>query len=138
MTDVFTKKKRSEVMSRIKSKDTKPEITLRKALHQQGYRFRLHVTSLPGKPDIILPMYRTVIQVRGCFWHGHDCTDGHIPKSRQAYWKPKLLNNMRRDARNDAALRRADWLVIVVWECGVQNPKLLDKEVRRILRLLRR
>ncbi|MBF0505921.1 MAG: DNA mismatch endonuclease Vsr [Nitrospirae bacterium] len=136
MPDVFTNKKRSEVMSRIRSKDTKPEITLRKVLHRQGLRFRLHVNTLPGKPDIVLPIYRTVIQVRGCFWHGHDCIDGHIPRSRQEYWEPKLLNNKRRDTRNDKALRRNGWSVIVVWECTIQSQTNLEREVNRIFRIL--
>jgi len=137
MADVFSKKKRSEIMSRIGSKNTKAELTLRKALHRLGYRFRLHVGNLPGKPDIVLPKYRSAIQVRGCFWHGHTCIDGHIPKSREDYWKPKLLRNRQRDSRNDRALRKMGWTVIVVWGCKIQNHKGLDREIRRICRILK-
>jgi len=112
MADIFTTQKRSEVMRNIKSKNTKPEIVLRQALHSQGLRFCLHVNKLPGKPDIVLPKHRTVIQVRGCFWHGHSCADGHTPKSRQGYWKPKLKKNKQRDLFNDTLLRKNGWSVI--------------------------
>ena len=133
MPDVFSKRKRSEVMRRIRSKDTKPEVRLRSALHRAGLRFRLHDSSLPGKPDIVLRKYRTAIQVRGCFWHGHSCIDGHVPKSRRSYWKPKLASNKERDARNDRRLRRMGWSVLVVWECRCMTDKGLKKEVGRIL-----
>jgi len=136
MADIFTTQKRSEVMRKIKSKDTKPEVILRKALHRQGLRFRLHVTKLPGKPDIVLPRHRTVIQVRGCFWHGHSCIDGHTPKSRQEYWEPKLNKNKQRDLFNDTLLRRNGWSVIVVWECKIQRQLTLQKEIDRIVRII--
>jgi len=138
MTDIFTTQKRSEIMRGIKSKDTKPEVVLRKGLHRQGLRFRLHVTTLPGKPDIVLPRHRTVIQVRGCFWHGHNCIDGHTPKSRQEYWWPKLSNNKQRDLFNDALLRRNGWFVIVVWECKIQSQRTLQKEIDRIQKIITR
>ncbi len=138
MADVFSKRKRSQVMGRIRSKDTKPEIALRRVLHAAGYRFRVHVTSLPGKPDIVLPKYKTAIQVRGCFWHGHTCIDGHIPKSRRSYWEPKLRSNKRRDARNDRMLRQDGWAVLNVWECRVQSKKGLERETARIRRFLDR
>jgi DNA mismatch endonuclease (patch repair protein) len=133
MGDVFSKEKRSEVMSKIRSKNTRPEIALRKALHGLGMRYRLHAKDLPGSPDVVLPRYRAVIQVRGCFWHGHHCTDGHIPASRREYWEPKLVRNKRRDIRNDKALRRHGWSVIVVWECQLRNRKALGTQIRRIL-----
>ena len=136
MADVFSKKKRSDVMSRIGSKNTKPEVVLRKALHRLGYRFRLHAKTLPGKPDIVFPKYHTVIQVHGCFWHGHNCIDGHLPKSNEEYWKPKLLKNKQRDRINDRALRNAGWTVIVVWECTIMSQKELIKQVDRIRRIL--
>jgi DNA mismatch endonuclease (patch repair protein) len=136
MADVFSRKKRSEIMGRIGSENTKPEIGLRKALHQLGYRFRLHVKDLPGKPDIVLPRYRTAVQVRGCFWHSHSCIDGHIPKTRRAYWEPKLRANQQRDARNDRALRKQRWSVIVVWECKIASRIGLEREAKRICRVL--
>ncbi len=134
MTDVFTQKKRSEVMGRIRAKDTKPEITLRRALYKQGFRYRLHVKTLPGKPDIVLSSYRTTIQVRGCFWHGHNCIDGHIPKSRKAYWGPKITGNIKRDLRSDQALRKSGWSVIVVWACRLEKRKIMEQEIKRIVR----
>lgn len=108
---------RSANMSRIRSKDTKPEMLVRRALHRLGFRFRLHVRGLPGCPDIVLPKYRTVIQVKGCFWHGHTCRDGRLPKSNRAYWVPKLLQNQKRDHANDRKLRRLGWSVHSIWEC---------------------
>ena len=132
MPDVFSKTKRSENMRRIRSKNTKPEMILRKAIFKLGYRFRLHLKRLPGKPDIVLPKYKTVIQVRGCFWHGHNCIDGHIPKSREEYWRPKLLRNKQRDYINDKKLRKNGWSIIIVWECKIMNSKLLEKELKRI------
>ena len=137
MTDVFTAKKRSAVMSHICSKNTRPELKLRKALHHNGYRYRLHVESLPGKPDIVFPKYRTVVQVRGCFWHGHICIDGHLPKSNKKYWKPKLLNNMLRDQKNDLALQNENWTVVIVWECTITNQKGLSNQVKRICSVLK-
>ena len=136
MADVFSKQKRSDVMSRIGSRNTKPEMVLRKALHRLGYRFRLHEKTLTGKPDIVLPKYHTVIQVRGCFWHGHNCIDGHLPKSNEKYWKAKLLKNNQRARVNDRALRNAGWTVIVVWECTIMSQKELKKQINRIRRIL--
>lgn len=119
---------RSAIMSRIRSKDTKPEMLVRRELHRLGFRFRLHVRGLPGKPDIVLPKHRTVIQVKGCFWHGHTCIDGRIPKSNREYWVPKLLNNRRRDSSNDRKLRRLGWSVRNLWECRIC---VLDQAVPR-------
>src|SRR2546430_6939962 len=114
MADVFTSKKRSEVMSLIRSKNTKPEIQTRKALHRLGFRFRVHDASLPGKPDIVLRKYEAVVQVRGCFWHGHNCKVGHLPATRKGYWTPKIVRNAERDTRNDALLEKAGWIVFVL------------------------
>ena len=111
-----TTPERSANMSRIRSKDTKPEILVRKALYRLGLRFRLHVRGLPGCPDIVLPKYRTVIQVKGCFWHGHTCLDGRLPKSNRDYWVPKLIGNREQDIANDRKLRRLGWSVRNVWE----------------------
>ena len=117
MTDVFSSEKRSQIMRQVRSADTRPELVVRSALHRLGFRFRLHDRNLPGTPDIVLPKYRTVIQVRGCFWHLHECARRRLPKSRKRYWLPKLEANKRRDARNDRRLRRMGWKVITVWEC---------------------
>jgi len=110
---------RSANMSRIRSKDTKPELLVRRALHRLGFRFHLHVRNLPGCPDIVLPKHRTIIQVKGCFWHGHTCRDGRFPNSNRAYWVPKLLKNRERDISNDRKLRRLGWSVHNLWECRV-------------------
>lgn len=135
MADVFSSEKRSAIMSAIRSKNTKPEIAIRSKLHHLGYRFRLHVNDLPGKPDLVLPKYSAAIQVRGCFWHGHTCPDGHLPKSRQDYWIPKLAKNKKRDHQNDSKLRRLGWSLLIVWECQCSSSNL-PKTIKRIERHL--
>jgi DNA mismatch endonuclease, patch repair protein len=120
--DIWSRKKRSEVMSKIKGKNTKPEIILRSALFKRGYRFRIHKKDLPGKPDIALPKYRTVIFVHGCFWHYHkDCREGRIPSSNSNFWKEKLERNISKDKRHIESLESAGWKVIVVWECEIER-----------------
>jgi DNA mismatch endonuclease (patch repair protein) len=121
MTDVFTKDQRSSIMRGIKSKDTKPEMQVRKALHALGLRYRLHVKDLPGKPDLVFPKYKAVIQVRGCFWHGHRCKVDHKPKSNKSYWIPKIENNIARDRKNDAAIKQMGWRLFIVWECECRD-----------------
>ena len=121
-TDVFTPEKRSAIMRAVKSRDTKPEIALRKALFALGYRYRLNVKTLPGKPDLVFPKHRTVIFVHGCFWHGHDCKRGNrIPKTNRAYWTEKIARNKARDLRNAAALEAAGWRVLTLWECELKT-----------------
>jgi len=134
--DVWTTAKRSEVMSKIKSGNTKPEIILRKALFSKGYRFRLHQKSLPGKPDIILPKYRTVIFVHGCFWHYHQsCWEGKIPKSNTSFWKGKLARNIERDQQNEIKLTAIGWQVVIVWECEIE--KNLSMVLTRLITLIK-
>jgi DNA mismatch endonuclease (patch repair protein) len=106
-------------MRRIRSKDTGPELELRRSLHAEGLRYQLHVRGLPGTPDIVFPRALLAIQVRGCFWHFHDCKVGHIPKSRSKFWREKLQGNKARDVRNDAALSNLGWMLVVVWECEI-------------------
>lgn len=109
-------------MRRVKSSNTKPEIALRKSLHALGFRFRVNVKDLPGKPDIVLRKHRTVIFVHGCFWHGHDCRRGaRTPKTNTAYWLEKISRNMARDRKNQQRLRELDWNVLVVWECEIKH-----------------
>lgn len=118
---------RSRIMRAIKSKDTAPELTVRRYLHAAGYRFRLHRADLPGRPDIVLPKHKAVIFVHGCFWHQHsskNCRNGKLPQSNTAYWTPKLSRNLERDTAAAAALRKAGWRVLTVWEC---ETKLSDK-----------
>lgn len=107
-------------MRGIRSKDTGPELTVRKLVHGMGFRYRLHDGSLPGKPDLVFPRLKKIIEVRGCFWHQHRrCIDSHVPKSRVEYWAPKLMRNKQRDRENGISLRRLGWSVLVIWECKV-------------------
>jgi DNA mismatch endonuclease (patch repair protein) len=125
MTDVFSTAKRSEVMSRIRGRDTKPELAVRSMLHRLGHRFTVNGPKnrqLPGKPDLVLPKHQTVIFVHGCFWHGHaGCRDFSIPQTRTAWWTAKILGNRRRDAKNRRLLEAMGWTVIVVWACRLRN-----------------
>jgi DNA mismatch endonuclease, patch repair protein len=123
---------RSRIMKAIKPKDTRPEVAVRKALHAKGYRFRLHSKNLPGKPDIVLARFGAVIEVRGCFWHGHKCQNGRVPLANVGFWTAKLSRNKERDARNIRALRKMGYRVAEVWECQVATPAQLLKTVRRL------
>ncbi len=134
--DTLTKEKRSWNMSRIRSKDTVPEMRIRSALHRAGYRFRLHVRELPGKPDIVLPKYKTVIFVHGCFWHRHEgCSGATMPSTNQAFWKEKFRKNVKRDKKEQAALKRLGWKVIVIWECELKEVSFLETLLNEITRL---
>lgn len=117
MVDVHSPDVRSKNMRAIRSKDTKPEILVRKALFAAGFRYRLHKAGLPGKPDIVFQKYRTVIFIHGCFWHGHDCKYFKLPKTRQDFWSVKIRQNQDRDLVNIAQLNKLGWHVILVWEC---------------------
>lgn len=120
--DIWSKEKRSEVMKKIKGKNTKPEKILRSALFRKGYRFRIHRKDLPGNPDIVFPKYKTAVFVHGCFWHFHeDCREGRIPSTNTAFWNNKLSKNIERDKRNINALEEAGWRVLVIWECEIEK-----------------
>lgn len=117
---------RSEMMARVRSKDTKPEKLVRSLLHALGYRFRLHRRDLPGSPDIVLPARKVAIFVHGCFWHGHSCKRaGRLPKTNADFWAKKLADNLARDARNRSALENLGWKVLVVWECELKDEAAL-------------
>lgn len=125
--DRLTPEVRSKVMSRIRAKDTSPEIAVRRYLHGCGFRYRLHRHDLPGRPDLVLPRYRTVVQVYGCFWHQHPdpaCADAHHPRSNRAYWVPKLKQTRRRDLQNREKLEAMGWHVEVVWACEITDARL--------------
>lgn len=124
--DTIDPKRRSQLMSRIRSKDTKPELAVRQILHRLRYRFRLHRKDLPGRPDIVLPRHRKIILVHGCFWHGHTCRLASKPKSNEGYWTGKIAKNKERDARNLAALEEAGWTVLELWECDVRKLEGLE------------
>jgi DNA mismatch endonuclease (patch repair protein) len=118
-------------MSRIRGRDTGPERQVRAALHRAGYRFRLHRKSLPGRPDIVLPKYRTVVFVHGCFWHRHSrCRFAYTPKSRVPFWNAKFAANVERDRRNVRELKRLGWRVVTVWECQAASPARWLRKLR--------
>ena len=121
MTDVHSPAVRSKNMQAIRSKNTRPEITVRSLLHAAGFRYRLHVSDLPGKPDMVFPNFRAVIMVNGCFWHGHDCQFFKLPSTRTDFWKQKIEKNRANDARSSLALRAAAWRVAIVWECALRK-----------------
>ena len=135
MVDTLTKSQRSRVMSKIRGKDTKPELAVRSLLHRMGYRFRLHRRDLPGSPDIVLPRYRAVVFVHGCFWHRHEgCSKAYTVKTDpEGRWRKKFEQNVERDRRVRAALRKLGWKVIVVWECTICEPGRLKQRFRRRL-----
>lgn len=125
MADRITPETRSRNMAAIRAKDTKPELEVRRFLHSQGFRFRLHRKDLQGKPDLVLPKYKTAIFVHGCFWHLHGCKNTVIPKTRTEWWLAKLEGNRARDEKNRERLEQLGWQVITVWECEI-NPARLD------------
>lgn len=131
--DRISKSHRSENMSRIRSRDTKPERTVRCDLHRLGYRFRINANHLPGKPDLVLPKYRTVIFVHGCFWHHHvSCKFAYTPKTRTAFWLDKFSSNAARDSRVENQLRNDHWKVVIVWECDVKSGRYLKHLLKEL------
>ncbi|HCE42332.1 MAG TPA: very short patch repair endonuclease [Lentisphaeria bacterium] len=137
--DVFSRKKRSWIMGRIRSKNTKPEIIVRSILHRMGFRFSLKHKKLPGSPDIVMPKHKTILFVHGCFWHRHrNCKVATTPKSRVGFWKSKFEKNVGRDIRNLRELRKLGWNVIVVWECqAMKSPEQLAERLFHKLERLR-
>jgi len=136
MTDVHTPQQRSYNMQQIKGKNTKPEMLVRKFLHANGFRYRLHDKKLSGKPDIVLPKYRTVIFVHGCFWHGHtNCKYFVIPKTRTQWWTDKINGNKANDEKSIKALRKDEWKIINIWECDLKQTKL-EKTLFSLLKKL--
>lgn len=120
MADIVDAATRSRMMSAIRGKNTKPEISLRHELHRQGFRYRLHGQKLPGRPDIVLPKFKAVVLVHGCFWHGHGCALFKWPQTRAEFWRAKISKTRSRDDRQLEALREAGWRVAVVWECAIR------------------
>lgn len=134
MADTLSSEERSQLMSRIRGKNTKPELVVRRFLHSMGYRFRVHRSDLPGNPDIALPRYRVCLFVNGCFWHRHrSCKHARIPKTRSAWWRKKLEGNAVRDKRHAAALRRLGWRVVTIWECQTDKPERLALRLQKLL-----
>src|ERR1700712_3442515 len=134
MADVHSKETRSYNMSRIRSKDTRPEMLVRKFLHKNGFRYRLHVKNLPGKPDIVLPKYHTVIFVHGCFWHGHEgCKKAALPKTRTEWWQAKINKNKSNDLQALQKLDKAGWQTVVLWECQLK-PVFIEQEIHLLIK----
>jgi len=134
--DIWDKKKRSEVMAKVKNKDTKPELYVRKFLFSRGFRYRKNVDKMPGCPDIVLPRYKTVIFINGCFWHGHS-VDGRIPLSNMDFWTKKIEKNRERDEKNTEELKKLGWNVIVVWECELSTREKRVMKLKSIERMIR-
>jgi len=134
MADNVSPSERSRVMALVQSKDTSPEKRVRKALHAAGFRFRLHRADLPGKPDIVLPRYKVVVFVNGCFWHWHGCKRSRMPASNTAYWSAKIARNVRRDAQNQASLEANNWKCQVIWECELAEG--LDRLISELQRMM--
>jgi DNA mismatch endonuclease, patch repair protein len=129
LVDIVTPAKRSEMMAGIRAKNTKPEMRVRSILHRLGYRFSLHRKNLPGKPDIVMPKYKTVVLVHGCFWHGHDdCPLFRLPKSKPDFWNTKIRQNKSRDHANLEALEASQWRTIVLWECSLKGSGKISVE----------
>ena len=138
MADVFSPEKRSEVMSKIRSKNTRPEERVRKWLFKKGFRYRKNVTALPGKPDVVLARYKAVVFVHGCFWHGHDgCKYYRVPKTRAEWWLAKINHNRKRDEEVQAILRACGWKVFVLWECELRRAAEVDVRLEKLAMALR-
>lgn len=134
MTDTRTKEKRSEIMSMVHSKDTKPELMVRRLIYGMGFRYRLHCKELPGKPDIVMIGRKKIVDVRGCFWHSHEgCKYARLPKSRKDFWKTKIDRNRERDNKNLVMLNETGWQVLVVWQCELKNIDTLKKRLHEFI-----
>lgn len=133
MVDSVAPALRSEIMSRIRSKDTRPEMIVRRLLHKEGFRYRLHVAELPGKPDLVFVRQKKVIFIHGCFWHMHECRgQARVPKTNVEFWAAKLRKNKERDDKNLRELRQLGWSYLIIWECELRNEELLAN-VRRFI-----
>lgn len=134
MADLLDSRSRSENMRRIRSKDTLPEMLVRRCIYSMGYRYRLHVRDLPGKPDLVFRKAKKAILVHGCFWHQHtQCREGRIPGSKAEYWRPKLERNVKRDLMNLAELKQLGWKTLILWECELRNEKQLRLRLKKFL-----
>lgn len=134
MTDTVSSATRSRIMSKVKSKGTKPEVIVRRLLHGLGYRYRLHRTDLPGRPDLVFPSRRKIVFVNGCFWHNHlGCVNSHIPVDNREYWLSKLTRNRARDGRNLSLLKEDGWDVTTVWECQMKDMAMVTERLIEFL-----
>lgn len=134
MVDSISSEQRSRLMRRVKRSNTKPEMIVRQLLHARGWRYRLHVKSLPGTPDIVFPSRKAALFVNGCFWHGHTCRLGRLPSSRPEFWVPKIEANRARDQRKIDQLLAAGWRVMTIWQCSLNKPQVALEDVETFLR----
>ena len=132
MTDIFSKEKRSELMQKVRRKNTPQEILVRKFLFSENFRFRNNVKKLPGSPDIVLPKYKVAIFIHGCFWHGHSCKAGNLPKSNIDFWIQKIDSNKKRDKRNKYHLKKLGWHIIIIWECNLKQKNNMEKSLLKL------
>ncbi|MCK4761263.1 MAG: DNA mismatch endonuclease Vsr [Candidatus Aminicenantes bacterium] len=132
--DIYSKKKRSEIMSKISGKDTKPEVYTRKFLFSKGFRYRVNDKRYQGKPDIVLPKFKTMVFIHGCFWHGHTgCKASELPETRKQFWRKKILDTKSRDKRNIEALKKGGWNIIVIWQCEIKNKTKRQKRLHSLV-----
>lgn len=131
--DTLTPEQRSAQMAKVRSRDTKPEMLVRRLVHRMGYRYRLHRRDLPGKPDLVFGTKKKVIFIHGCFWHGHDCPLGRIPKSRVDFWENKIRTNRSRDEAHLVKLEESGWKSLVIWECQLKKVDELENRIREFL-----
>jgi DNA mismatch endonuclease (patch repair protein) len=138
MADIVDKATRSRMMAGIRGRNTKPELVVRRFLHRAGLRYRLHDRRLPGRPDLVFPKHKAVVEVRGCFWHQHPgCRFAYMPQSNNRFWAAKLAGNVARDLRNEEALRALGWRLVVIWECETSRPAILRHALARITKVRR-
>ncbi len=133
MGDIYTIQKRSDIMSKISGKETKPEIIVRKFLFSKGFRFRKNDNRYPGKPDVILPKYKTAILIHGCFWHGHNCKAGKLPETRKEFWQKKIGDNKNRDKKNKTVLKVDGWKVLTIWNCALNSVNKRKKRLNLLI-----
>lgn len=132
--DVHSKKQRSFNMSQIKGKNTKPEVLVRKHLFSKGFRYRINDKRYPGKPDIVLPKYKIILFIHGCFWHQHDCKYFKWPKTNLAFWKNKIEGNIIRDRNNISELEKMGWKIIIIWECEISSKQKLESKMNKVIK----
>jgi len=131
MADTRTKQQRRQIMKSVGTRDTGPELVVRRLIHALGFRFRLHKRELPGSPDIVLAKWKTAVFVHGCYWHGHNCPKGRLPKSRLEYWAPKIEANRTRDRKVEGGLRDLGWNVVTVWQCETKDERTIAERLKR-------
>jgi DNA mismatch endonuclease (patch repair protein) len=131
--DTFSPQQRSEIMRRVRSQDTKPEMIVRRLVHRRGFRYRLHAKELPGRPDLVFPKRRKIVFVHGCYWHAHRCPASALPETHRDYWEAKLRRNAERDKRTVRQLRKAGWAVLTIWECQTRNRERLASRLIHFL-----